>query len=163
MDYSKYIILYNKTFEKAKTCLISLVDTILRENPHPYFYIGKGGLSPMSSTELNIEDPATWHSSGTSSVFGRKELGRKELGQKEETKMKKGANFAKQNMFILAAFDKDCVPEDTFETYWQQESVSEERIIEMYTLSLEAALISHYMFECPNSKLANISIKAGEY
>ncbi len=153
ITYSERIELCGKSYRDAKYCLISLVETCLGDNDNTYFYIGKGRLSSEEGTNVDIRDDKTWNETAiTKIVYSSKQ---------EADKMKRGVDFTKQKIFILAALNSSSVPTMAKREYWQESSVYEERLLETYTLAIETTLISHYMFQKPNPYLANISIHPG--
>ena len=64
-------------------------------------------------------------------------------------------------MILLAAVTEECLPRDAREAHEMEFYRRESYLTEHYTLSIEQSLISHYLFEQPDPRLANEGVKTG--
>ena len=65
-------------------------------------------------------------------------------------------------MILLAAVTEECLPRDAREAHEMEFYRRKSYLTEHYTLSIEQSLISHYLFEQPDARLANEGVKTGE-
>ncbi len=154
-DYERQKSLNDKSFEEAKETLIGLVNEILKTELQSYFYIGKAYIAEKVLKEFDIKNHHTWEKTGISNAF---------KGTKDKTKMKCSEDFDQQVMFILAAIDETVIRSADIEVHCAQlEVMTPARFVELYTTSLEGALITHYLLGAGDrpKEIANISNAAG--
>ena len=149
INVCKRIDLTSTTFDEAKERLVILVDKILEYNKESmiHFYIGKTNVNVCTDPK----DVKTWNTDRIIAQYCNATLDLKKMKPAGA-----GKHFAKQQeMFILAVVDKHCLPVGAIETHCQNESISEAKLTETYTTTLESALISHYLFKNMKKELAN--------
>ena len=64
-------------------------------------------------------------------------------------------------MILLVAVTEECLPRASREAHEMEFYHRKSYLTEHYTLSIEQSLISHYLFEQPDPRLANEGVQSG--